>query len=136
MVDPAAHPAEWICRAIRGMIGSKIISRGAAQKPGSCSVRPIAEPRNQPLKQASTDLGEMQFDAELRLRHPGRRLSRLRPGQPPVRMKHNTPSGEAPLLHRCICPLTAAGCVKRVCADLAVIDVTERGLSGPRWCRG
>jgi hypothetical protein len=54
MVDPAAHLVEWICPAIRGRIGSKIASRGAAQKPGNCLVRPIAEPRNQPLKQAST----------------------------------------------------------------------------------
>jgi hypothetical protein len=71
----------------------------------------------------------MQFDAELRLRHPGRRLSRLRPGQPPVRMEHDTRSGEARLLRRCTCPLTAAGCVKRVCAELAIIDVTERGFA-------
>src|SRR6185437_12389516 len=43
-------------------------------------------------------------------------------------MEHNTRSGEARLLRRCTYPLTAAGCVKRVYTELAVIDVTERGF--------
>ena len=43
-------------------------------------------------------------------------------------MEHNTRGGEARLLHRCTYPLTAAGCVKRVYTELAVIDVTERGF--------
>jgi 3-oxoadipate CoA-transferase beta subunit len=43
-------------------------------------------------------------------------------------MEHNTRSGEARLLQRCTYPLTAAGCVKRVYTELAVIDVTERGF--------
>ncbi len=43
-------------------------------------------------------------------------------------MEHNTRGGEARLLRRCTYPLTAAGCVKRVYTELAVIDVTERGF--------
>jgi 3-oxoadipate CoA-transferase beta subunit len=43
-------------------------------------------------------------------------------------MEHNTRNGEPRLLRRCTYPLTAAGCVKRVYTDLAVIDVTERGF--------
>ena len=45
-----------------------------------------------------------------------------------VVMEHNTRSGEPRLLKRCSYPLTAAGCVKRVYTELAVIDVTERGF--------
>jgi 3-oxoadipate CoA-transferase beta subunit len=43
-------------------------------------------------------------------------------------MEHTTRSGETRLLRRCTYPLTAAGCVKRVYTELAVIDVTERGF--------
>ena len=43
-------------------------------------------------------------------------------------MEHNTRGGEARLLRRVTYPLTAAGCVKRVYTELAVIDVTERGF--------
>ena len=43
-------------------------------------------------------------------------------------MEHTTRAGEARLLRRCTYPLTAAGCVKRVYTELAVIDVTERGF--------
>ncbi len=43
-------------------------------------------------------------------------------------MEHNTRGGEARLLRRCTYPLTAAGCVKRVYTELAVIDLTERGF--------
>jgi len=45
-----------------------------------------------------------------------------------VVMEHNTRSGEPRLLRRCSYPLTAAGCVKRVYTEFAVIDVTERGF--------
>jgi len=44
-------------------------------------------------------------------------------------MEHNTRSGEPRLLKRCTYPLTAAGCVKRVYTELAVLDVTERGFA-------
>jgi 3-oxoadipate CoA-transferase, beta subunit len=43
-------------------------------------------------------------------------------------MEHTTRSGEPRLLRRCTYPLTAAGCVKRVYTELAVLDVTERGF--------
>jgi 3-oxoadipate CoA-transferase beta subunit len=46
-----------------------------------------------------------------------------------VVMEHNTRGGEARLLRRCTYPLTAAGCVKRVYTELAVIDVTPRGFA-------
>ena len=46
-----------------------------------------------------------------------------------VVMEHNTRSGEPRLLRRCTYPLTAAGCVKRVYTDLAVLDVTDEGFT-------
>ena len=45
-----------------------------------------------------------------------------------VVMEHTTRSGEPRLLKRCSYPLTAAGCVKRVYTELAVIDVTPKGF--------
>ncbi|HVB17564.1 MAG TPA: 3-oxoacid CoA-transferase subunit B [Stellaceae bacterium] len=44
-------------------------------------------------------------------------------------MEHTTRNGEPRLLKRCTYPLTAAGCVKRVYTELAVLDVTERGFA-------
>ena len=44
-------------------------------------------------------------------------------------MEHTTRGGEPRLLKRCSYPLTAAGCVKRVYTELAVLDVTERGFA-------
>jgi 3-oxoadipate CoA-transferase, beta subunit len=43
-------------------------------------------------------------------------------------MEHTTRNGEPRLLRRCSYPLTAAGCVKRVYTELAVIDVMPRGF--------
>src|SRR5271169_7002309 len=45
-----------------------------------------------------------------------------------VVMEHTTKTGEKRILKRCIYPLTATACVKRVYTDLAVIDVTEGGF--------
>ena len=44
-------------------------------------------------------------------------------------MEHTTRNGEPRLLKRCTYPLTAAGCVKRVYTELAVLDVTPQGFA-------
>ena len=53
-----------------------------------------------------------------------------------VMMEHLTKSGESKIVERCSYPLTGIGVVKRVYTDLAVIEVTSRGLLANRLVPG
>jgi 3-oxoadipate CoA-transferase beta subunit len=53
-----------------------------------------------------------------------------------VMMEHLTKNGESKIVERCTYPLTGIGVVKRIYTDLAVIDITPRGLVASRLAKG
>jgi 3-oxoacid CoA-transferase B subunit len=54
-----------------------------------------------------------------------------------VMMLHTTKEGAPRVVKQCSFPLTAKNCVSRIFTDIAVIDITERGLVlkevAPEW---
>ena len=45
-----------------------------------------------------------------------------------VAMMHTNKAGESKVLKNCTLPLTGVKCVKKIVSDLAVMEVTDKGL--------
>jgi len=54
-----------------------------------------------------------------------------------VAMEHTTKKGDKKIVKQCTYPLTGKSCVHLICTDIAVIQVTQRGLvlveTAPEW---
>ena len=54
-----------------------------------------------------------------------------------IAMEHTTPKGQLKILKKCTYPLTAAECVNLIVTDIAVVQVTPKGLvlkeTAPGW---
>jgi 3-oxoadipate CoA-transferase, beta subunit len=53
-----------------------------------------------------------------------------------VMMEHLTKSGESKIVERCTYPVTGLACVDRVYTDLAVLDITPRGIEVAQMAEG
>lgn len=53
-----------------------------------------------------------------------------------VMMEHQTKQGEHKIVPHCTYPLTGVACVDRIYTDLAVLDVTPRGIAVAAMCDG
>jgi len=51
-------------------------------------------------------------------------------------MEHLTKESQSKIVSRCTYPLTGIGVVKRIYTDLAVIDITPRGLIASKLVAG